>query len=331
MMLKIGIIGANGFLGLELIRILKAHPKVELCKILQRDLNIEEEFSHLKNLGLEKIQSNNINDFNNLDCVFISLPHGTAEEYVKVLMEHVKIIDLSSDFRITDQDSYYKYYKTNFNSEIQKKFDYGFIEKNIASLRKSSFVANPGCFALTAQLSILPFNDLIKEISITAITGSSGGGKTPTLKNHHSIRSKDLFSYNINKHRHLSEIYQSFPNLKECLSFVPLSGSFSRGIYLTAHITTNTKIKEQILLDRLENQFKDMPFIRIQNQIKLSNVVGSNYCDLSISYQNENHFIVEACLDNLVKGASGNAIECMNLLYGFDQTLGLNSLIPTYL
>ena len=330
-MLKVGIIGANGFLGLELIRLLKVHPKVVISKILQREYNIEDEFSHLKTLGLDKLQSDNLDDFKSLDCVFLSLPHGSAEEYVKELIGHVKIIDLSADFRITDQGSYLKYYKSNFNSELQKKFQYGFIEKNYSSIKNTNNIANPGCFALTAQLSILSFEDIINQISITAITGSSGGGKAPTLKNHHSVRSKDLFSYNINSHRHLAEIYQSFPTLGSSLSFIPLSGSFSRGIYLTAHITTNTKINEKIIIDRLQSNFKDMPFIRIQDQIKLSNVAGSNYCDISISYQDDHHFIVEACLDNLVKGASGNAVECMNLMYGLDQDMGLNNLIPTFL
>lgn len=330
-MLKVGIIGANGFLGLELIRLLKAHPNVVISKILQRDSNIEEEFSHLKTLGLDKLQTINLDDFKKLDCVFLSLPHGSAEEYVKELIDHVKIIDLSADFRINDQGIYFKYYKSNFNTDLQKKFQYGFIEKNHSSIKNANYIANPGCFALTAQLSILSYEDIINQISITAITGSSGGGKAPTLKNHHSVRSKDLFSYNINTHRHLAEIYQSFPSLEKSLSFIPLSGSFSRGIYLTAHITANTKVNEKILIDRLESNFKDMPFIRIQDQIKLSNVVGSNYCDISISYQDDHHFIVEACLDNLVKGASGNAVECMNLMYGLDQDMGLNNLIPTFL
>ena len=107
---------------------------------------------------------------------------------------------------------------------------------------------SPGCFALTAQLSLLPFQSMIKKVSITAITGSSGGGKNPSNKNHHSTRSKDIFSYNINSHRHLAEIYQSFPNLKETLSFVPLSGPFSRGIYLTSHIETFEDVTHELHL-----------------------------------------------------------------------------------
>ena len=174
-------------------------------------------------------------------------------------------------------------------------------------------------------------NALIKKVSITAITGSSGGGKNPSFKNHHSTRSKDIFSYNINSHRHLAEIYQSFPNLKETLSFVPLSGPFSRGIYLTSHIEINEDSTYESLNSILIDCFKSSPFIRVQDNTKLSNVVGSNYCDISMSYKDERHFVVEACLDNLVKGASGNAIECMNIIFDLDQTLGLKQMIPLYL
>ena len=321
-MIKVGIIGANGYLGVELIRILSVHPEVKLSKIFQREMEIDEEFPHLQSLNLKDLQTSNLDDFKNLDCVFLSLPHGSAHEYVKELLSKVKIIDLSSDFRISNQNDYNKYYKTNFD---------GFIENSIDDIKKSSNISNPGCFALTAQLSLLPFQSIIKKVSITAITGSSGGGKNPSNKNHHSTRSKDIFSYNINSHRHLGEIYQSFPNLKETLSFVPLSGPFSRGIYLTSHIETFEDTTHESLNLSLIDCFKSSPFIRIQNNTKLSNVVGSNYCDISVSFKDQRHFVVEACLDNLVKGASGNAVECMNIIFDLDQTLGLKQMIPLYL
>ena len=202
-MIKVGIIGANGYLGVELIRILSVHPEVKLSKIFQREMEIDEEFPHLQSLNIKDLQTSNLDDFKNLDCVFLSLPHGSAHEYVKELLSKVKIIDLSSDFRISNQEDYNKYYKSNFDADIQSKFQYGFIENSIDDIKKSSNISNPGCFALTAQLSLLPFQSIIKKVSITAITGSSGGGKNPSNKNHHSTRSKDIFSYNINSHRHL--------------------------------------------------------------------------------------------------------------------------------
>ena len=330
-MIKVGIIGANGFLGLELLRILSIHPKVEISKILKRENSIEDEFTHLSSLDLNEVQTSNIDDFKSLDCVFLSLPHGSASEYVKELIDKVKIIDLSSDYRIDDAKSYEAYYKTSFDPDIQSKFTYGFIESSLDKIKKSSNVANPGCFALASQLAILPFHSLIKNISITAITGSSGGGKLPSIKNHHSTRSKDIFSYNINKHRHLAEIFQSYPSLNNKLSFVPLSGPFTRGIYLTAHIQTSDQIDLDSINSLIAKTFINMPFVRIQQQAKLSNVVGSNYCDLSVSIRDENNFVVESCIDNLIKGASGNAVECMNLMFAEDQSLGLKEMLPLYL
>ena len=330
-MIKVGIIGANGFLGLELLRILSIHPKVEISKILKRENDIEDEFRHLSSLDLNEVQTSNIDDFKSLDCVFLSLPHGSASEYVKELIDKVKIIDLSSDYRIDDAKSYEAYYKTSFDPDIQSKFTYGFIESSLDKIKKSSNVANPGCFALASQLAILPFHSLIKNISITAITGSSGGGKLPSIKNHHSTRSKDIFSYNINKHRHLAEIFQSYPSLNNKLSFVPLSGPFTRGIYLTAHIQTSDQIDLDSINSLIAKTFINMPFVRMQQQAKLSNVVGSNYCDLSVSIRDENNFVVESCIDNLIKGASGNAVECMNLMFAEDQSLGLKEMLPLYL
>jgi N-acetyl-gamma-glutamyl-phosphate reductase len=330
-MIKVGIIGANGFLGLELLRILSIHPKVEISKILKRENDIEDEFTHLSSLDLNEVQTSNIDDFKSLDCVFLSLPHGSASEYVKELIDKVKIIDLSSDYRIDDAKSYEAYYKTSFDPGIQSKFTYGFVESSLDKIKKSSNVANPGCFALASQLAILPFHSLIKNISITAITGSSGGGKLPSMKNHHSTRSKDIFSYSINKHRHLAEIFQSYPSLNNKLSFVPLSGPFTRGIYLTAHIQTSDQIDLDSINSLIAKTFINMPFVRIQQQAKLSNVVGSNYCDLSVSIRDENNFVVESCIDNLIKGASGNAVECMNLMFAEDQSLGLKEMLPLYL
>ena len=330
-MIKVGIIGANGFLGLELLRILSIHPKVEISKILKRENNIEDEFTHLSSLDLNEVQTSNIDDFKSLDCVFLSLPHGSASKYVKELIDKVKIIDLSSDYRIDDAKSYEAYYKTSFDPDIQSKFTYGFIESSLDKIKKSSNVANPGCFALASQLAILPFHSLIKNISITAITGSSGGGKLPSIKNHHSTRSKDIFSYNINKHRHLAEIFQSYSSLNNKLSFVPLSGPFTRGIYLTAHIQTSDQIDLDSINSLIAKTFINMPFVRMQQQAKLSNVVGSNYCDLSVSIRDENNFVVESCIDNLIKGASGNAVECMNLMFAEDQSLGLKEMLPLYL
>jgi len=330
-MINVGIIGANGYLGLELIRILKVHPHIKIKSIFKRDVLIEDEFKHLMNTSLNETLSSDISDFQNLDCVFLSLPHGQSYDYVKQLIGKVKIIDLSSDSRISNKSLYSQYYNHVMDENIQKKFTYGFIEKNSEDIKNAHNIANPGCFALCTQLALLPFSEVITSASVTAITGSSGGGKEPTIKNHHSTRSKDMFSYGINTHRHLAEIIQSYPNLKDSLSFVPTSGPFVRGIFLTAHLALDSKYSLEDLTSKFHSKFSKDGFIRLQDQVNLTNVVGSNYCDISITQGADNKVIIQASLDNLMKGASGNAIECFNLMHNLPINEGVGALIPFYL
>jgi N-acetyl-gamma-glutamyl-phosphate reductase len=330
-MIKVGIIGANGYLGLELLRILKAHSKVEISKIFKRESLIEDEFTHLSGLSLNNCLTSNLSDFIELDCVFLSLPHGHSYKYVKELLGKTKIIDLSADSRITDKSLYSQYYFNDMDSNIQKHFIYGFIERDREMIKKANNIANPGCFALCTQLALLPFNEIINSASITAITGSSGGGKEPSPKNHHSKRSKDMFSYDINSHRHLAEIYQSFPHLSEEISFVPTSGPFVRGIFLTAHINLKQNYSNDDLLNLVRSKFNAETFVRIQDQVNLSNIIGSNFCDISMKQTSPSSIVIQSSLDNLMKGASGNAVECFNLMHNLPYNEGVGSLMPFYL
>ena len=330
-MINVGIIGANGYLGIELIRILKVHPDVNIKYILKRDSLIETEFTHLLDTSLNDTLTSSIDDFKKLDCVFLSLPHGQSYDYVKQLIDKVRIIDLSADSRISNKILYSRYYNDEMNEEIQKKFTYGFIEKNADIIKTSHNIANPGCFALCAQLAILPFKDIALSAFITAVTGSSGGGKDPSLNNHHSTRSKNMFSYGINSHRHLAEIYQSFPHLENNLSFVPTSGPFVRGIFLTAQLTLDSSYALDSLKAKFKNTFIKDSFIRYQETVNLVNIAGSNYCDVSIYKSEDNRIIIQASLDNLMKGASGNAVECFNLMHNLPYNQGVGSLMPFYL
>lgn len=330
-MIDIGIIGANGYLGIELIRILKVHPKVNIKHIFKRDTLIENEFPHLLDTSLNSTLTSNIEDFKKLDCVFLSLPHGHSYDYVKELLGEVKIIDLSADSRISNKSLYSQYYNNEMNEDIQKQFTYGFVEKNKEVIKTSNNIANPGCFALCAQLSILPFKDIATSAFINAVTGSSGGGKDPSIKNHHSIRSKNMFSYGINSHRHLAEIYQSFPDLEGNLSFIPTSGPFVRGIFLTAELTLKSDFSLEELKHKFQNTFSNESFIRYQENVNLVNTSGSNYCDISIHQNSNKKIIVQASLDNLMKGASGNAVECFNLMHNLPYNEGVGSLMPFYL
>lgn len=331
MKIRIGLIGANGYIGLEIIRLIKMHPNIEIKYIFKHKKNIIDEFNHLKNFNIDEYQTSDISKLEKCDCVFLCLPHGESQMYVKTLIGKTKIIDLGSDNRLNDKDLYNQYYSGTFDANIQSRFTYGFIEKNKSIIEKSENISNPGCFALCAQLSILPIFEKIKNIDIFAITGSSGGGKEPKLSNHHSTRSKDIFSYNINNHRHLGEIIQSFPNLNlNNLSFVPTSGPFIRGIFLNCFIELNNTLDQDNFNSDFLQIFKNKKFLRNQVNIKLSNVIGSNYCDISYTKLSNNKILIQSCLDNLIKGAAGNAIQCMNIIFKLDEDTGLSNLLPIY-
>lgn len=333
MIVKIGIIGANGFIGLELLRLLKLHPNIEIKYLFIHKKEITDEFNHLKDLNIEKIQTSDISKFANCDCVFLSLPEGNSQQYIKQLLGKTKIIDLGPDNRIQNDDLHHKYYNPDSDEKsTRSKFTYGFIEKNKSIIKSSSYVSNPGCFALCAQLSILPIYEKIKNINIFGITGSSGGGKIPSIKNHHSIRSKDVFSYNINNHRHLGEIFETYGKLNSNnLSFIPTSGSFIRGIFLNCFVETNQNYHFDEISNDFSNTIKNSKFYRHQDEIRISNVIGSNYFDINFKFLPNNNLLIQSCLDNLVKGAAGNAIQCMNIMFNIDEDTGLNKLIPMYI
>ena len=332
MKIKIGLVGANGFIGLELIRLIASHPDIEIKYIFKHKKKLEEEFNHLRDFGLDKYQTTKIDDLKDCDCVFLSLPQNESSEYLRSLFGKTKIIDLGSDNRILNQKLYRQYYDGEFNEDINSQFVYGFLEKNKSIIQNAKNVSNPGCFALCVQMSILPIFKQIKSVDIFAITGSSGGGKAPIVKNHHSIRSKDIFSYNINKHRHLAEIFQSFPNLNlSNFTFVPTSGPFVRGIFLNSVVELKDDIVDEVIEKNYKNFINENIFIRKQEEIKLSNVVGSNFFDLNLIKISNTKFIIQSCLDNLIKGAAGNSIECMNVMFGLRQDEGLKNLLPVYI
>ncbi|MCB1593100.1 MAG: N-acetyl-gamma-glutamyl-phosphate reductase, partial [Alphaproteobacteria bacterium] len=258
--------------------------------------------------------------------VFLALPHKTAQDTVAALHGKTKIIDMSADFRLDDAATYEKYYATpHAYPELLKESVYGAPEFFKEQIKKAQIVANPGCFALLGQLMLYPYAGLIESVDIMAVTGSSGSGKSPSEGTHHPVRSHNMKSYNINIHRHIPEITRTARIETEQLNFVPTSGPFTRGIFATAFIRTSatpTKCSTEI--------YKDAPFVRICKEAALANVVGSNFCDIAYTMVDEKTFIAQGVLDNLVKGAAGCAVQNMNLMFGFEETLGLESLTPVY-
>lgn len=273
--------------------------------------------------SLEKVAGEN-------DVVFLAVPHTESLAIVPRLMNLTKIIDLSGDFRLQDTALYEKYYnhKHTFPGAV-KKFIYGFPEINKTKIANAHCVANPGCFALLSQFALLPFKNLIRHANISAITGSSGSGKTPSQATHHPIRHHNVKSYKINLHQHIPEIIQTIGISEMQINFVPTSGPFTRGIHLTAFLELNKNLSQGALENLLKKTYKNQPFVRIKPEVELAAVVGSNFCDLMVK-KTENGALVQGVFDNLIKGASGNAVQNFNIMFGFDETESLKYLTPPY-
>lgn len=327
--LKASIVGVTGYTGLELLRLLLAHPKVEIAYLTSRQHENEPVgslYPHLRGYDLA-ITNTDLNTVaKGSDVVFLCLPHKTSQETVASLYDKTKIVDLSADFRLDDPKTYERYYGLpHEHPDLLKKAVYGAPEWNKAAISKASLVANPGCFALLSQILLYPFAGNIESADIFAITGSSGAGKSPGEGTHHPIRNHNIKSYNINKHRHIPEIIRTAQITEDQLNFVPTSGPFTRGIFAQAFITT--KKPHTVCADDV---YANAPFIRLQEDVALANVVGSNFVDLSYTRGQDGRIIAQGALDNIVKGAGGCAVQNMNIMFGLEETLGLKSLSPVY-
>lgn len=311
-MIKIGIIGGAGYTAGELIRILHYHPKVEidyihsnsqknkLVSVIHDDL-VGECFHHFT----DKVHFN-------IDVLFLCMGHGKSAHFLaeNTIPEEVLVIDLSRDFRLT------------------KSFVYGLPELNKTAIQSSKRIANCGCFATAIQLGLLPLakaNLLKEEIHVHAITGSTGAGQSPQPTTHFSWRNNNLSIYKAFKHQHLDEIYQSVHQLQadyqQNINFLPLRGDFARGIF--ASLYTQTDLSEAQLKELYQDYYTDATFTTVTSQNpNLKQVVNTNKCILHVEKHRDKVLII-SMIDNLVKGASGQAVQNMNLALGMEETLGL--------
>lgn len=328
-MIKASIIGITGYTGLEQLRVLLAHPEVKIACLTSRqheNVPIGEIYPHLSHLNLTVTNMEPAEVVRKSDVVFLALPHKTAQDVVAELHGKVKLIDHSADYRLDDLPTYEKFYGLHTHPELFKSVVYGIVELNREKIRTASTVANPGCFSLLSQLMLLPFSGQIEHVDIMAITGSSGAGKSPVEGTHHPVRNHNIKSYGINSHRHIPEITRTAKIREDQINFVPSSGPFTRGIFATAFVRTTGPQDAE----RAARTFAGHPFIRMQEEVALANIVGSNYCDLSYKQVSDTNFIVQGALDNLTKGAAGNATQVMNLMFGLEETTGLDRLAPVY-
>jgi len=331
----VSIIGATGYTGIELIRILAAHQNTELKYVTSENHTSEklcDIWPHLKGIceltlssaPLEKIAEES-------DCIFLALPHLQSQNIVKKLIGITKIIDLSADFRLKDALQFQQAYGEEHTFiEAHDQFVYGVPEFKQFEIAKAQNIANPGCFAIATELALYPIKELIDSVYVQGITGSSGSGKSAGNGTHHPIRSHNVKSYKIGTHQHEVEITQELKLSSNQFILVPTSGPFVRGIHITAFVDLKTTLKKGKIFELFKKSYKNHPFIRIKSEVQIADVVGSNYCDISINYC-RGKIVVQAVIDNLVKGASGNAIQNFNLMFDLEETVGLKNLSPVFL
>lgn len=319
-MIQIGIIGGAGYTAGELIRLLFHHPKAEINFVFSTSNAGNKIYDvHQDLLGeTEIVFTSEINP--TVDVLFLCLGHGNSMKFLKEnsFSENTKIIDLSNDFRLESNQ--------NFDG---KEFVYGLPELQKNQIKSANYIANPGCFATALQLAILPLAAnylLFDDIHIHAVTGATGAGTSLSASSHFTWRDNNFSHYKAFSHQHLDEINQSVqqlqPEFNSEINFIPNRGNFSRGIFATIYTKFTGSISEA--KEMYQSYYKDAAFTFIsENELHLKQVVNTNKCLLHLAKQNDK-LLITSIIDNLLKGASGQAIQNMNLMFGFQETLGLN-------
>lgn len=318
MKIKAGIIGGAGYTGGELIRLLLAHPGVETSFIHSRSNAGKPVHSVHRDLAGDTQLLFTDELQNDIDVLFLCLGHGESRKFLteNKINDQIKIIDLANDFRLAAHSTC-----------GQRKFVYGLPELNRDRIRKASNIANPGCFATTIQLGLLPLAEqgLLGEIYTTGITGSTGAGQSLTATSHFSWRANNIQAYKTLTHQHLGEIGESLlqlqPGGKIDLSFVPWRGDFTRGIFASSTLHCDLSLEELYTIYR--DYYREHPFIHIsKDAIFLKQVVNTNKAVIQLEKAGSK-LVVHSATDNLLKGASGHAVQNMNLMFGLEETTGL--------
>jgi N-acetyl-gamma-glutamyl-phosphate reductase len=319
-MIKVGIIGGSGYTAGELIRILMFHPNATI-DFVYSTTNAGKPLSIAHHDLMGDIEMNFTDQVNpNVNVVFLCLGHGKSKAFLEQnqFSSETKIIDLGNDFRLTKD--------AEFDG---KQFVYGLPELNKTAIQSANYIANPGCFATAIQLALLPLakNGLLNEdVHINATTGSTGAGVSPSESTHFSWRNNNMSHYKAFEHQHLGEINQSIQQLQSGypneLIFVPNRGDFARGIFATLYTTVEDSLEN--IVAKYEAYYADQPFVTVTTtNINMKQVVQTNKCIISL-LKKGNRLLITSVIDNLTKGASGQAIQNMNLLFGLEETTGLH-------
>jgi N-acetyl-gamma-glutamyl-phosphate reductase len=343
-MIKVGIAGATGYTGIELIRILLGHPEVKITQLAAKmdgkPQKISDIFPSLTGQIDLVCTDLDISDMaKESDLIFLALPHKVSLKFVpRFIKMGKKVIDLSADFRFDDLKVYEEWYAshTEESKKLNSQAVYGLPELYKEKIKKADLIANPGCYPTSVILGVAPLleNKIVEIENIIAdsLSAASGAGRAPSMSAHYPECNENVKAYSIATHRHTPEMEQELSKLakKEIkILFTPHLLPMNRGILSTIYLDLVKKIKEEEVLKIYKEFYKDEPFVRALEKgsfPETRNVYGSNYCDIGIKIDNRtNRIIIISAIDNLVKGASGQAVQNMNIMYGFKETLGLES------
>ena len=340
-MIRVGILGATGYAGIELVRILSSHKEVNITMLVSqtyKGMKISEVYPSLRgviDLECEELDAKKAAE--NCDVVFTALPHGASKEVIPELYEKgLTVIDLSGDFRYNDKDVYSAWYGQEHSSpELLDVSVYGLPELHREEIKKTRLVGNPGCYTTCSIMGLAPLlaNGAVetKNIIIDAKSGVSGAGRGLGLDYHFCECTENMKAYKIGTHRHTSEIEQELSLVAGediTLSFTPHLIPMKRGILATIYANLKKPYSKAELLDMVKNFYKDEYFVRIYDKglPETNHVAGSNFVDIGLEVDERlGRVVIVSAIDNLIKGAAGQAVQNMNLIFGFDETEGLKN------
>jgi N-acetyl-gamma-glutamyl-phosphate reductase len=316
--IKVGIVGGSGYTGGELIRLLINHPNVDISFINSKTYTGKKVVDIHKDL-IGELEMKFIGKIKDCDVMFLCLGHNKSEEFLRKtsINRKTKIIDLSQDYRLE---------KSFIGNDEKRDFIYGLPELYKNEIKTAKNISNPGCFATAIEISLIPSIEkkyIHGEVHTNAITGSTGAGVVPSKTTHFSWRNNNVSNYNVFNHRHLNEIYLHLNQIcnEVKINFIPVRGNFSRGIFCTSYFKSDVTVEE--INEVYKIYYKNHPFVHIsENEISLKEVINTNKCILHVSKVNDK-ILITSIIDNLIKGASGQAIQNMNLISGFEEMTGL--------
>ena len=335
-MVRTGIFGISGYAGQKLVELLVSHPEAEITAGFVAPEEGTPEITEIipKLKGLIHLRCKNTPDWKdiekNCDLVFLALPHSVSMKFVPPLVEmKKKVVDLSADFRFDDIKIYEKWYTKHTCPQLNSSFIYGLPEINREQIKKADLIANPGCYPTSVILALAPLvkNHLIEgKVFVDSKSGVTGAGRSPSLGTLFVECNENIKAYKIGEHRHapeMEEVISKIGGSKYSITFVPHLVPYNQGILSTCYVTLKSEMAEEKLQEIYERTYADEPFVRVMEygvSPSVKNIVNTNFCDIGIKLTDSKTLVVISAIDNLVKGAAGQAVQNMNIMLGLKES-----------